>query len=157
MALETIKKGNKIFFIGNGGSAADAQHLAAEMVVQYKTERNALPGIALTTDSSILTAASNDFGFEHVFERQLQGLARSGDLLIALSTSGNSPNILKALSFAKENGISSIGFSGKGGGEMKHYCTHTLIVPSDDTARIQEMHILMGHILCGYIESNLEH
>lgn len=156
IAMETLKNGKTIFLCGNGGSAADAQHIAAELTGRYKSERNPLAGIALTTDTSALTAIGNDYGFDFVFLRQLQALAKKGDTLIAISTSGNSPNVLKAIKFAKQNGISVIGFSGKGGGEMRDLCDVNLIVPSNDTARIQEMHIFMGHTICQAIDNSLK-
>ena len=152
MVVEAIKNDSKVFLCGNGGSAADAQHIAAELTGRYKSERNPLPGIALTTDTSALTAIGNDYGFDYVFERQLAGLGRKGDILIAISTSGNSKNVINALEYAKKNGIKTIGFSGKGGGEMNEYCDINLVVPSNDTARIQEMHIFMGHTICQAID-----
>ncbi|MEK7257194.1 MAG: D-sedoheptulose 7-phosphate isomerase [Bacteroidota bacterium] len=156
IALRTLQSGNRLFFIGNGGSAADAQHLAAELVGRFRKERNALPAIALTTDTSILTAVANDYGFEHIFDRQIKALAKPGDLLIAISTSGNSPNVLQALQTARTTHLQTIGLSGKDGGKMKDHCDVCLVIPSDDTARIQEMHILIGHILCSYIETHVD-
>ncbi|NLK66712.1 MAG: D-sedoheptulose 7-phosphate isomerase [Campylobacteraceae bacterium] len=153
MVVETLKSGNRVFICGNGGSAADAQHIAAELTGRYKTERNPLAGIALTTDTSALTAIGNDYGFEYVFVRQLAGLARSGDLLLAISTSGNSSNVIKALEYAKENDIKTLGFSGKGGGTMNSLCELNLVVPSSDTARIQEMHIFIAHTICGAVDA----
>lgn len=155
MVVEAIKNDSKVFLCGNGGSAADAQHIAAELTGRYKSERNPLPGIALTTDTSALTAIGNDYGFDYVFARQLAGLGRKGDILIAISTSGNSKNVINALEYAKKNGIKTIGFSGKGGGEMNEYCDLNLVVPSNDTARIQEMHIFMGHTICQAIDDAL--
>jgi len=148
-----LKKGRKILICGNGGSAADAQHIAAELTGRYKIERKGLPAIALTTDTSALTAIGNDYGYEHVFSRQVEALARKGDLLIGISTSGNSRNVIYALQKAKEIGCRTIGFSGKGGGKMNDVCDLNIIVPSDDTARIQEMHIMIGHILCQLIDN----
>jgi D-sedoheptulose 7-phosphate isomerase len=148
----TLKAGHKVLLFGNGGSAADAQHLAAELTGRYKTERRGLPAIALTTDTSALTAIANDYGFEHIFERQIEATGSPGDLLIAISTSGNSPNIIRALEYGKKAGMKSIGLSGKGGGDMKKHCNTNIIIPSNDTARIQEMHILIGHILCGVVD-----
>ena len=153
MVVDTLKSGNRVFLCGNGGSSADAQHIAAELTGRYKTERNPLPGIALTTDTSALTAIGNDYGFEYVFVRQLAGLAKSGDLLISISTSGNSANVIKALEYAKENKIKSLGLSGKGGGVMNSLCELNLVVPSPDTARIQEMHIFIAHTLCQAIDN----
>jgi D-sedoheptulose 7-phosphate isomerase len=153
IATETLEAGHKILLCGNGGSAADAQHIAAELTGRYKIERKGLPAIALTTDTSALTAIGNDYGYEHVFSRQVEALARKGDLLIGISTSGNSRNVIYALQKAKEIGCRTIGFSGKGGGKMNDVCDLNIIVPSDDTARIQEMHIMIGHILCQLIDN----
>jgi len=155
LAVETLKKGNKILLCGNGGSAADAQHIAAELVGRYKTERRGLPAIALTTDTSALTAISNDYGYDKVFDRQVEALANKGDLLIGISTSGNSANILSAFKVAKDKGCKTLGMSGKNGGKMNEVCDINLIVPSDDTPRIQEMHILLGHTLCQIIDNEL--
>ena len=152
VAIETLKKGHKILLCGNGGSAADAQHIAAELTGRYKSERKGLPGIALTTDSSALTAIANDYGYERVFDRQVEALANRGDLLIAISTSGNSPNILSALKTAKKLGCQTIGLSGRGGGSMNEACDLNLVIPSNDTPRIQEMHILIGHTICQAID-----
>ena len=137
---------------GNGGSAADAQHIAAELTGRYKTERGALAGIALTTDTSALTAIGNDYGYEFVFSRQLEALGREDDLLIAISTSGNSGNVVKALELARKIGIKTIGLSGRTGGAMNELCELNLVVPSNDTPRIQEMHIMIGHIICQAID-----
>ena len=153
IATETLEAGHKILLCGNGGSAADAQHIAAELTGRYKIERKGLPAIALTTDTSALTAIGNDYGYEHVFSRQVEALARKGDLLIGISTSGNSRNVIYALQKAKEIGCRTIGFSGKGGGKMNDVCDLNIIIPSDDTARIQEMHIMIGHILCQLIDN----
>lgn len=150
-----IKNGNKIMFFGNGGSAADAQHLATELSVRYIKDRPPISGLALTTDTSTLTAAGNDYGFEHIFSRQIESLGNKGDIAIAISTSGNSPNVINAINTAKEKDITVIGFIGKDGGKMKDICDHVLIVPSEKTARIQEMHILLGHMLCGALEQKL--
>jgi len=153
IASETIKKGNKILIFGNGGSAADAQHIAAELVGRYKTTRKGLSAIALTTDTSALSAIANDFGYESVFERQVEALARSGDLLIGISTSGTSPNVVKALKLGREIGCKCIGLSGKNGGVMGDCCDINIVIPSSDTPRIQEMHIMIGHIICQAIDS----
>ena len=153
IVTEALEAGNKILLCGNGGSAADAQHIAAELTGRYKVERRGLPAIALTTDTSALTAIANDYGYEQVFARQIEALARSGDVIIGISTSGNSPNVVYALERAKEIGCKAIGLSGKGGGEMNNVCDLNIIVPSDDTARIQEMHILIGHILCQLVDN----
>ena len=151
-AVATLKAGGKILLCGNGGSAADAQHIAAELTGRYKTERGALAGIALTTDTSALTAIGNDYGYEFVFSRQLEALGREGDLLIAISTSGNSGNVLKALELARKIGIKTIGLSGRTGGAMNELCELNLVVPSNDTPRIQEIHIMIGHIICQAID-----
>ena len=152
MAIQTLKAGNKIILFGNGGSAGDAQHIAAELTGRYKTERRGLPGIALTTDTSALTAIGNDYGYDQVFSRQVEALAQKGDLLIGISTSGNSQNVIKALSLASEMGLKTIGMSGRSGGGMNECCDINLIIPSDDTPRIQEMHITIGHIICQLID-----
>jgi D-sedoheptulose 7-phosphate isomerase len=156
LMVSTLKNGNKILLCGNGGSAADAQHIAAELTGRYKTERRGLPGIALTTDTSALTAISNDYGYAKVFDRQVEALANKGDLLIGISTSGNSANIISALNTAKELGCTSIGFSGRDGGQMNEVCDINLVVPSNDTPRIQEMHILFGHTLCQIVDDAFE-
>src|SRR6195952_4923840 len=148
MMVSTIKNGNKVLIAGNGGSAADAQHIAAELNGRFVKERRALPGIALTVDTSALTAIANDYGYDHVFSRQLEALAQPGDLFIGISTSGNSAGILKAFESAKKIGCVSLGFSGRDGGKMNGLCDLNIIVPANTTARIQEMHILIGHILC---------
>ena len=155
LAVETLKRGNKILLCGNGGSAADAQHIAAELTGRYKTERRGLPGIALTTDTSALTAIGNDYGYNRVFDRQVEALANEGDLLIGISTSGNSANIISALKLAQEMGCATLGFSGRDGGAMNEVCNVNLVVPSDNTPRIQEMHILFGHIICQIIDNEL--
>ncbi len=155
MAVEVLKKGNKILLCGNGGSAADAQHIAAELTGRYKTERRGLPSIALTTDTSALTAIGNDYGYHRVFDRQVEALANKGDLLIGISTSGNSENIVSALKLAKELGCLTLGFSGRDGGTMNNVCDINLVIPSRDTPRIQEMHILFGHTICQIIDEEL--
>lgn len=154
IASETLKNGHKILLCGNGGSAADAQHLAAEFSGRYKKERRGLPAIALTTDTSVLTAVGNDYGYDRVFDRQVEALAREGDLVIGISTSGQSKNVIRALSLAKNLGCRTIGFSGRDGGVMSEFCDVNLIVPSEDTPRIQEMHILIGHIICEACEQS---
>ncbi len=156
VASETINKGGKILIFGNGGSAADAQHIAAELSGRYKSERRGLPGIALTTDTSVLTAVGNDYGYDRVFDRQVEALASEEDLLIGISTSGNSKNVLRALSLGRNMGCKTIGFSGCDGGAMNEFCDVNLIVPSDDTPRIQEMHIMIGHIICQAIDDALK-
>lgn len=152
LAIETLKNGNKILLFGNGGSAADAQHIAAELTGRYKTERKGLPAIALSTDTSALTAIGNDYGYDRVFDRQVEAIAREGDLLVGISTSGNSQNVINALKLGKEMGCKTLGLSGKSGGTMNTVCDINLIVPSDNTPRIQEMHILFGHIICQTID-----
>jgi D-sedoheptulose 7-phosphate isomerase len=154
MAVDTINRGNKVLLCGNGGSAADAQHIAAEFTGRYKTERRGLSAIALTTDTSALTAIGNDYGYDRVFDRQVEALANEGDLLIGISTSGNSKNIISALSLAKEMGCQTLGFSGRDGGAMNDVCNINLVVPSNNTPRIQEMHILFGHTICQCIDNN---
>jgi len=148
----TVKNGNKVLLAGNGGSAADAQHIAAELSGRFVKERKALPGLALTTDTSALTAIANDHGYARVFARQLEAFAQPGDLFIGISTSGNSPSILKAFETAGELGCKTLGLSGRDGGEMNGLCELNIIIPSDITARIQEMHILIGHILCKAVD-----
>lgn len=150
-----LKTGKKVLFCGNGGSAADAQHLAAEFVGRYLLEREGLPAIALTTDTSILTAVANDYDFANVFARQVQALGNNGDVLIGISTSGNSPNVVRAIEVAKAKGLATIGFAGQGGGKMRELCDVCLAVDSKVTARTQEMHILMGHILCELLDGVL--
>jgi D-sedoheptulose 7-phosphate isomerase len=150
--VATLQAGGKILWCGNGGSAADAQHLAAELVGRFRRERRALPSVALTTDTSILTAVANDFGFETVFSRQIEALGRPGDLLVGLSTSGNSPNVIAALTAARAQGMATVGFSGAGGGRMALLVDQLFAVESRDTARIQEAHILAGHMLCDWVE-----
>jgi D-sedoheptulose 7-phosphate isomerase len=153
LMVNTLQNGHKILLCGNGGSAADAQHIAAELTGRYKTERRGLPAIALTTDTSALTAIGNDYGYGRIFDRQVEALANKGDLLIGISTSGNSQNILSALKVAKELGCKTLGLSGKDGGEMNSMCHLNLVIPSNDTPRIQEMHILIGHILCQGVDN----
>ena len=153
--VEAISGGGKLLFFGNGGSAADAQHLATELSVRYKRDRPAIAAIAITTDSSALTAAANDMGYEQVFSRQIEALGRPGDVAIGISTSGKSPNVLRALDKAKTQGMVTIGLTGQDGGPMKEFADHILEVPSRTTARIQEMHIMLGQMLCAAIEQKL--
>lgn len=153
LMVSTLKNGNKIMFFGNGGSAADAQHIAAELSGRYKKERSPLAGVALSTDTSALTAIGNDYGFEFVFSRQAKALAQKGDMLFGISTSGNSPNVINALKLAQELDCTSVGLSGKDGGMMNEFCKN-IIAPSFDTPRIQEMHILIIHSLCQIIDDN---
>ncbi|TAN04635.1 MAG: SIS domain-containing protein [Rhodanobacteraceae bacterium] len=153
--VAALRRGNKILFAGNGGSAADAQHWAAELVSRFNYDRPGLPGIALTTDTSALTAIGNDYGYERVFARQLEALGRKGDVLFAISTSGNSRNILAAIDTANESGIATIGFTGRSGGAMADRCTLCLRIPSDETPKIQEGHELLGHLICSLIERGM--
>ena len=150
-----IRRGGKILFFGNGGSAGDAQHLATELTVRFHADRPAIAALALTTDTSTLTAAGNDIGFEAIFARQIEAIGRPGDLALGISTSGKSPNVLRALRTAREHGLVAAGFTGGTGGEMTHETDVLLIVPSADTARIQEMHITLGQLLCGALEQRL--
>ena len=150
-----FEAGNKLFFFGNGGSAADAQHLAAEFVNRYIMDRPPLPAIALTTDTSILTSVSNDFTFNEVFSKQLRALGREGDIALGLSTSGSSPNVVKGFEVAKEIGMKTVAFTGNDGGPLARMADVSLVVPSTSTPRIQETHILVGHILCEMIEHQL--
>jgi D-sedoheptulose 7-phosphate isomerase len=153
ICIDALKNSRKILIFGNGGSAADAQHIAAELVGRYKVERKGLPAIALTTDSSALTCISNDYGYEQVFSRQVEALANTGDVVIGISTGGTSTNVISALDIAKNIGCKAIGFSGRDGGEMNAICDVNLVVPDDDTPRIQEMHILIGHTICQLIDN----
>lgn len=152
---DALKAGNKLLLIGNGGSAADAQHIAAEIVGRYKEERPGWAAIALTTDTSALTAIANDYGFEQVFARQVQGLARRGDVLFALTTSGRSPNILAALKVARDHGVTTIGFTGTKGEDMRASCDHLFVSPTDDTPVIQQIHMMAMHAICDEVEQVL--
>ncbi|MDA9244114.1 D-sedoheptulose 7-phosphate isomerase [Amylibacter sp.] len=152
LCIDGLNNGRKILIFGNGGSAADAQHIAAELVGRYKLERKGLPAIALTTDTSALTAIGNDYGFSHVFDRQIDALANEGDIVIGISTGGSSGNVISAIKLANDLGCKTIGFSGRDGGSMDALCDVNLVVPADDTPRIQEMHIVIGHIICQLIE-----
>ena len=151
--LAALRGGHRIYLCGNGGSAADCQHIAGEFVGRFMMERSALPCVALTTDTSILTSISNDYSFDAVFERQVEALVREGDVLIALSTSGNSPNVLRAVEAAKARGAVTLGFSGRDGGKLKELADICLVATSDLSPRIQELHITCGHILCQLVES----
>ena len=153
--IAALRSGNKLLIIGNGGSAADAQHIAAEIVGRYKLERPAWAAIALTTDTSALTAIANDYGFEQMFARQVDGLGRRGDVLLALSTSGRSPNILAALRLARERGLVTIGFTGLKGETMRALCDHLLVVPTDDTPVVQQIYLAIAHGICDEIEQAL--
>lgn len=150
-----LKNGKKMIFFGNGGSAADSQHLAAEMVGRFGPDRPALPGIALTTDTSILTAVGNDYGYDKVFSRQIEALGQQGDTAIGISTSGNSPSVLEALDVARAKGLFTVGFTGESGGKMGGRAEVLFRVPSRVTARIQETHILLGHIICELVDREL--
>lgn len=150
----THQNGGKILLMGNGGSAADSQHIAAEIVGRYKKERRGLPAIALTTDSSILTSVGNDFGYEDIFVRQIEALCRPKDAVIGITTSGNSKNVIKAIVEANKIGATTIGLTGGTGGKLKELCRYNLVVPNNDTARIQEAHIFIGHSLCGLLEAD---
>jgi D-sedoheptulose 7-phosphate isomerase len=150
-----LGSGNKILFLGNGGSAADAQHLAAELSGRFLRERPSLSGWALTTNSSVMSAIGNDYSFDDVFARQIQGIGSPGDIAFAISTSGNSPNVLKAVGVARDKKLISIGLTGKSGGKLRGLADHCICIPSDQTPRIQEAHIVTGHILCELIEEEL--
>ena len=156
ICVKSLQNSGKILIMGNGGSASDSQHIAAELVGRYKIERSGLPAIALTTDTSAITAIANDYGFLHVFDRQVKALAQKGDVVIGISTGGTSANVVNALMSANEIGCKTIGLSGKDGGEFITICDVNLLADSNDTPRIQEMHILIGHILCHLIEQELE-
>lgn len=155
ICANSLKNSGKIMFFGNGGSAADCQHLATELTIRYKTDRAPIAAVALTTDTSALTACGNDLGFDQLFARQIAAIGRSGDVALGISTSGQSPNILEAFRIAREMGIATVGLGGKGGGQMVGLADPLLIVPSDTTARIQEMHITLGQMLCGALEIEL--
>ena len=150
----SIEKGGKIIFAGNGGSAADAQHFAAELMIRFEKNRSSIASIALNSDSCSITACANDFGYDQIFKRQLEGLATKNDIFIAISTSGKSQNILKALDFSKKNRILSILLTGANKLDIQNKCDYIIEIPSTNTARIQECHALVGHILCGMIEKN---
>lgn len=151
--IETLSSDRQIFLCGNGGSAADSQHIAAELVARFKKERRGLPAIALTTDTSTLTAIGNDYGYEKIFSRQIEALAKKDDVLVGISTSGNSPNVVEAVRVASMRGLKTIGLTGGTGGILKTLCDVVLVVPSDVTARIQEAHILLGHMWCEFIDA----
>jgi D-sedoheptulose 7-phosphate isomerase len=152
LCIDSLKNTGKILLFGNGGSAADAQHIAAELVGRYKIIRVGLPAIALTTDTSVLTSIGNDFGYDHIFDRQVEAFANKSDVAIGISTSGKSKNVVNGLKMASKIGCGTIGLSGQDGGIMSQICNINLTVPCKDTARIQEMHILIGHIMCHLIE-----
>ena len=155
LLAHSLANGGTLFWCGNGGSAADSQHLAAELVGRFKKNRRALRSIALTTDTSVLTCVANDYSYDDIFARQVEALGRPEDVLIGISTSGNSENVLRAFKVAKQMGLKTIALLGKGGGYTKDFSDHALVIPSDSTARIQEAHILIGHILCELIEQEL--
>ncbi len=150
-----LRGGGTLFFAGNGGSAADAQHIAAEYVDRFQTNRPALRAVALTTDTSLLTAAANDMGFDEIFSRQVEALARPGDVLVLHSTSGESPNVVRAAQAAKARGVTVVAFLGKGGGALRELADLALVVPSDETARIQELHLALEHLICEIVEERL--
>ncbi|MEP6885091.1 MAG: D-sedoheptulose 7-phosphate isomerase [Gammaproteobacteria bacterium] len=150
-----IRRGGKLLLFGNGGSASDAQHIAAELVVRYKTDRSPIAAIALTTDTSTLTACANDLGYDRIFERQIEAIGRKGDVALAISTSGRSPNVLRGLRQARVMGLQTIGLTAGIGGEMRDVCDCIMLVPSTVTSRIQEMHISIGHMLCKALEERL--
>ncbi len=155
IAIDAFRSGHSLYLMGNGGSAADAQHIAGELVGRFKKDRKPLPALALTTDTSVITAIANDYGYDKCFERQVEALAKEGDVVVGLSTSGNSVNILNAVTLAGKNKAKTIAFTGKGGGRLKENVDVCLEIPSPDTARIQECHITIGHILCSIIEKEL--
>jgi D-sedoheptulose 7-phosphate isomerase len=152
MVLATFRGGGKVLFCGNGGSAADAQHIAAEYVVRFMRRRDPLPAVALTTDSSILTASGNDLGFDTVFERQVRALGRSGDLLVMHSTSGESENLVRAAGVARDSGLATVGLLAKGGGRLRDLVDLSIVIPTESTARAQEMHMVLEHIVCDRVD-----
>ena len=155
LIAERFRDGRKLLICGNGGSAADAQHIAGEFISRLMYDRAPLPAIALTTDSSVLTATGNDYGYQHVFERQVLGLGQSGDVLLGISTSGNSPNVLAALAAAKSKGVACLGFAGAAGGAMAGHCDMLLAAPSTKTAVIQQIHITAAHVICALVERDI--
>lgn len=157
LLVEALRRGGKILLCGNGGSAADAQHIAAEMVGRFNHSRPGLPALALTTDTSVLTSVANDFGYEHVFSRQVEALGREGDVLVGLSTSGNSRNVLVAMHRAREMGLLTVAMLGGDGGALRAVAEHALVVPSNATPVIQECHIMLGHIWCGMVDEAFRH
>ena len=155
LVRETVRRGGTLFFCGNGGSAADAQHMATEYVVRYMRNRRAYPAVALTTDTSLLTAAGNDLGFEQVFSRQVEALAKAGDLLVIHSTSGNSPNVLRAAAAARARGVGVLAFSARDGGALRALADVNVVIPTDRTDRAQEMHLCIEHLICELVEQEL--
>jgi D-sedoheptulose 7-phosphate isomerase len=155
LCVAALSAGNKIMLAGNGGSAADAQHLAAEFVSRFSFDRPGLAAVALTTDTSALTAIGNDYGFDKLFSRQVEALGRAGDVFVGISTSGNSPNVLGALAACRAKGIVTVGLTGRSGGRMAALCDHCLHMPSDETPKVQEGHIVVGHVICGLVEREM--
>jgi D-sedoheptulose 7-phosphate isomerase len=155
LVRDTLANGGTLFFCGNGGSAADAQHVATEYVVRYMKTRRALPAVALTTDTSLLTAAGNDLGFDDIFARQVEALVRPGDLLVIHSTSGNSPNVLRAAEAAREKGVRVVAFSARDGGALHHLADVSIVIPTDRTDRAQELHLCLEHVICEAVEDAL--
>jgi D-sedoheptulose 7-phosphate isomerase len=155
LCADCLRNKRKILLAGNGGSAGDAQHIAAEFVGRFKRERRGLPAIALTTDTSLITAVANDYGYDQVFQRQVEALGQSGDVFIGISTSGNSANVVKAATAAVAQGLFTVSLSGSGGGQLSRECRHAIIVPSTETPRIQEAHIMIGHIICESVDEVL--
>ena len=153
--LGAYRKGNKVLFFGNGGSACDASHLAAELVNRYKKDRDGLPALALTTDMAVVTSIGNDYDYSELFSRQIKAIGNKGDIAIAISTSGNSPNVLKGIEMARQKNLVTIGFTGKDGGKLAGLVDYAFIIPSNNTARIQEGHITLGHLLCELIEEEM--
>jgi D-sedoheptulose 7-phosphate isomerase len=152
MVRETVARGGTLFFCGNGGSAADAQHIATEYVVRYARNRGAYPAVALTTDTSLLTAAGNDFGFDEIFARQVDALAKPSDLLVIHSTSGNSPNVLRAAETARKKGVRVLAFSARDGGKLRGLADHSVVIPTPRTDRAQELHLCVEHLICDFVE-----
>jgi D-sedoheptulose 7-phosphate isomerase len=152
MVRETVARGGTLFFCGNGGSAADAQHIATEYVVRYARNRGAYPAVALTTDTSLLTAAGNDFGFDEIFARQVDALVKPNDLLVVHSTSGNSPNVLRAAETARAKGVSVLAFSARDGGKLRAVADHSVVIPTSRTDRAQELHLCVEHLICDFVE-----
>jgi D-sedoheptulose 7-phosphate isomerase len=155
LCTQAIRSGGKVMFVGNGGSAADAQHLAGEFVSRFNFDRPGIAGLALTTDTSVLTAIGNDYGYEQVFSRQVQALGRPGDVLVGITTSGRSPNILRALAQARAGSIVGVGLTGAKGAALREHCDHCIVVPAAATPRVQELHIAIGHAVCALVEESL--
>lgn len=153
--VESLKKGGKVLIAGNGGSAADSQHISAELIGRFMKERKAIPAIALTTDSSILTCMGNDYGYDAIFRRQVEGLGNKGDIFIGISTSGNSKNIIEAVEEARKKGLITIGLLGRDGGKLKELCDYDITFPYEETARVQEHHIMTYHMMCEFIENEM--